>query len=169
MVKRDDIDEAAIDRPHRDPAPAFVDPQQQRWFGRDGQTVDYLGDIELPVSSCIPADGTGRVPTSPCGAGLHQSTDSMAGGQVMRDIADLHIHSHHSRATSKASNLHGLAAGRRSRGLAWWRPAISPTPAGSPISRSARSRRNPAFSPKAAMPTTCGNRCRLHPVTCCPP
>lgn len=35
----------------------------------------------------------------------------------MRYIADLHIHSHYSRATSKASNLHGLAAWAAVKGI----------------------------------------------------
>ena len=36
----------------------------------------------------------------------------------MNYLADLHVHSHYSRATSKASHLHGLAAWAAVKGIA---------------------------------------------------
>lgn len=52
VVRRDGIDQAAVDQALAGLAPAFVyDHQQRRWFGQNGQTAEYLGEIELPVSS----------------------------------------------------------------------------------------------------------------------
>ena len=52
VVRRDGIDQAAIDRALNHLAPAFeYDCKHHRWFGQNGQRADYLGDIELPVSS----------------------------------------------------------------------------------------------------------------------
>ena len=65
VVKREAIDRAAIDRALAALTPGFsYDPAQGRWFGQGGRTVDYLGDIELPVSSsAIRHDlAQGRVP-----------------------------------------------------------------------------------------------------------
>lgn len=65
VVKREAIDPAAIDRALAALTPGFsYDPAQGRWFGRDGRTVDYLGDIELPVSSSAIREelARGRVP-----------------------------------------------------------------------------------------------------------
>ena len=52
----------------------------------------------------------------------------------MNYLADLHVHSHYSRATSKASHLHGLAAWAAVKGIAvvatgnyewmWWADAV---------------------------------------------
>ena len=52
VVRRDGIDEAAVDKALAGLAPAFVyDHQQRHWFGQNGQSAEYLSDIELPVSS----------------------------------------------------------------------------------------------------------------------
>ncbi len=52
VVRRDGIDEATVDKALSGLAPAFVyDHKQHRWIGQNGQTAEYLSDIELPVSS----------------------------------------------------------------------------------------------------------------------
>lgn len=52
VVRRDGIDRTAVDQALAVLIPGFVyDHTHHRWFGQNGQTADYLGDIELPVSS----------------------------------------------------------------------------------------------------------------------
>lgn len=65
VVKRDGIDEAAIDRALLGLGPRYVyDHVQHRWLGQNSKTVDYLGDIELPVSSSAIREDLahGRIP-----------------------------------------------------------------------------------------------------------
>jgi nicotinate-nucleotide adenylyltransferase len=65
VVKREAIDLPSIDRALAALAPHFTyDAAQGRWIGQGGRTVDYLADIELPVSSsAIREDlARGRVP-----------------------------------------------------------------------------------------------------------
>lgn len=65
VVKRDGIDEAAIDRSLSSLGPHYVyDHVQHRWLGQNNKTADYLGDIELPVSSSAIREDLahGRIP-----------------------------------------------------------------------------------------------------------
>jgi nicotinate-nucleotide adenylyltransferase len=52
VVKRDTIDRATIQQAVDALGPAFFfDSQQDKWVGENGMTVEYLADVELPVSS----------------------------------------------------------------------------------------------------------------------
>lgn len=52
VVKRDTIGMMAIHQALNVLDPSFVFNQQQlKWFGKDGATVEYLADVQLPVSS----------------------------------------------------------------------------------------------------------------------
>jgi nicotinate-nucleotide adenylyltransferase len=65
VVKRETIDLVQIGRALAALAPdLFFDADRMRWFGPEGRTVDYLGDIELPVSSSAIREELrqGRVP-----------------------------------------------------------------------------------------------------------
>lgn len=52
VVKRETLEETAIHRAIEALDPTFVfDPRGGRWTNRAGQTVEYLADVELPISS----------------------------------------------------------------------------------------------------------------------
>lgn len=65
VVKRDTIGLAAIHQALNALDPSFVfDQQQGKWLGKNGGTVEYLADVQLPVSSStIRAElAQGRIP-----------------------------------------------------------------------------------------------------------
>jgi len=52
VVKRDTIGMPAIQQAINALEPSFIfDQQQEKWFGKNGSTVEYLVDVQLPVSS----------------------------------------------------------------------------------------------------------------------
>ena len=65
VVKRDTIGIPAMHQALKSLDPSFVfDQQQGNWLGKDGATVEYLADVQLPVSSStIRAElSQGRIP-----------------------------------------------------------------------------------------------------------
>jgi nicotinate-nucleotide adenylyltransferase len=65
VVKRDTIGMPAIQQTLKSLDPSFVfDQQQEKWLGKNGSTVEYLADVQLPVSSStIRAElSHGRIP-----------------------------------------------------------------------------------------------------------
>lgn len=52
VVKRDTLEIPAIHRAINDLDPSFTfDPLQEKWIGKNGTTVEYLADVQLPISS----------------------------------------------------------------------------------------------------------------------
>jgi nicotinate-nucleotide adenylyltransferase len=65
VVKRDTIGIPAIHQAISALEPSFIfDQQQGKWIGKDGSTLEYLEDIQLPISSSAIRDdlGHGTVP-----------------------------------------------------------------------------------------------------------
>lgn len=61
VVNRDNIDAAMIEQTLRSLDPSFsYAPQEGKWVGKEGGTVEYLADVQLPVSSSAIREALGQ-------------------------------------------------------------------------------------------------------------